>query len=191
MRSWTTGEEGCSVAPSESGRRRAQQVAARALDAAHRVEAAGVADRDRVGRPGGGEGHPRADLEDRAVAAVEEAGVAVVLRLEGLGQQPVEDAQIFGVQGRGRRRCRSSARLSTPVTATSDGFLWPSSSRASWVVEGRARLRKRRISVMERLYQGWVGCASLASVSVSVPVPVSAPDLLPQLVSEAMVWCDR
>ena len=54
-----------------------------------------MADRDRIGRPRGGEGHAWADLEDLPEPVVEEAGETVSVGLVGLGEQPVEDSQLL------------------------------------------------------------------------------------------------
>ena len=71
-------------------RRCRQEEAPRPLDPPDRVEAAGVTDRHRVGRPGGGEAHPRPDLEDLAAVGCEEALGGETVGLEGLGEKPAQ-----------------------------------------------------------------------------------------------------
>jgi hypothetical protein len=77
-----------------SGKPRAGSAGHRSVDIG---ESAGPAT-DRVGRPRGGEAHPRADLEDRASRRVEEAQRPAALGLEGLGEQPPQHLLICGGQ---------------------------------------------------------------------------------------------
>ncbi len=72
---------------------RTQQVAARALDAPDLRQAAGVADRDGIGGPGGGEVHPRSDLEHEA-GCIQKTRPTEALRLEGLAEQPGERPEL-------------------------------------------------------------------------------------------------
>ncbi len=173
MRSWSPAANAVRAA-SDSGFDVAQEVAARALDPAHRVDAARPADRDRVGRPGGGEGHPRTDLEDGAVA--ETAGVAEVLRLEGLGQQPVEDAELLWPEVAVRVDVEAELALDTGGAVAED----PAGGFEQSVAGGGGE-RRRAVAADQRHGEVVSGMraapvAPHASASSLDPVPVSESD---------------
>ena len=72
------------------------------LDADDGVETAGAADRHGVGRPGGREAHPGADLEDRTAERIEEGTLGEPVGFEGFREEPPEDRLFSGIEGTAR-----------------------------------------------------------------------------------------